>query len=109
MTAFRVAKRAMMVESAVAEQAGQHRERAAGQHAIDERLLTLQRLRGGAAGEWALALRGIHNRGKEFRYGPQARPALAIDRVQRLAEDELTVAGVVAQIQPLCKRFCVYV
>ena len=75
---FRVVKRPLMVEAAVAKEPGEHGQSTGSQYAVEERSLTLQGFRSRAAGETSLAFRNVHDGRKQFRYRPQSHPALAI-------------------------------
>ena len=96
-----VIERAMMVECAVTQQPGEHRQCTRSEDAIDERFLVRKCLRCRAARKGAFAHRDIHDRGKQFRDRAEPGFALAVYIVERLTENELAVAGTITDVQPV--------
>jgi hypothetical protein len=98
---YGIVKSSVMIKNAIAKQSRQHCQGTRCEQFVDDGLLALEGFGGRTAGKRPLALRGIHDRRKQFSHGAKARPARAIDIVQGLAENELAVAGIVSEIQPI--------
>ena len=90
-----------MIDLAVPHEARNHRQCTRGEHVVDERFLTLQSLRSRATRQRPLTQRRIHNRGKQLGNGTQPSLGPAIDAVEGLTKDELAIAGVVPNVQPV--------
>src|SRR6202789_4228491 len=91
----------MMGEGAVAKEPRQHSECACRQHLIDEWLLPFERLRRAATGQRVLACFRIRNLRIEFCNGSQPERAAAVCGVERLTEQVLAAACVVAKLKPV--------
>jgi hypothetical protein len=98
-----------MAEFAVTKEPCQHRERTRSESLIDKWFLPVQRFKSGTTGQGILATLKIDDLGIEFTHGPQPIGPPPVARVQRLPENILPAGGIVAEIEPLSKRFSVYV
>lgn len=90
-----------MVQGSVTKKPCRHSESTGGQDVVDEGLLSLEGFRCGAARQRTFTLGRIHDRGEEFGNGAQALLGTAVDIVERLAENELTVARIIPDIEPI--------
>jgi hypothetical protein len=98
-----------MSQTSIVEQPCQHRERTRREHLIDVGFLPFQSFDGGTARQRVFSCRRIDDLGIEFADGAESRCAPPVAAIRWLSEEILPTGRIVSQIEPLSKRFFVYV
>src|ERR1019366_4416516 len=88
---LRVVKGTLVVKVSVPHEASHHRQCARGEHIVDEGFLPLQSLSCRATRKRSFAQRRIHDRGKQLGNGTQPCLGTAIEAVEGLTKDKLTI------------------
>jgi hypothetical protein len=96
-------------ELAIAKELSQHRKCVRRQRLIDKWLLAVECFDCGAAREWIFSGIGIRNLRIQLAHRAQTLSLAAVSAVQRLAKNILSTGSVISEIEPLSKRFSVYV
>ena len=99
----------VMFQLSMAKQPGDHRQSAHRERLIDERLWAVQSFNRRITGQWIFCPLHIGDIRIEFTDSTQTLRLSVIPVVRGLAKDVLTACGVVAKVEPLSKRFSVYV
>ncbi len=94
----------MVGQRSITEQTGEQRQGLVRQQGILKRFLLLEAFHGAAARLAVVVQRRINNFGKKLSDRSQASSRSAVDRIQRLAQDELPARLTVARVQPVMNR-----
>src|SRR5271170_1737451 len=103
LSGLRVEKGAVMGQLAVSKELRQHGQRARSKGLVDERLLPVQSLKSGTAGQRVFTGVVIDDFRVQFADRAQAVCLPAVARVQWLAKDILPAGCIVAKIEPIAR------